>query len=109
MKSPRSGRTTSSRTPRTSRSSFRRRGAASIAVAPVLLPRAGEPAAMSSRYLDFGRAAWAKLRAATPLTLAESDLAELQGINERVSMAEVEAIYLPLSRLLNLHVSATQT
>lgn len=64
---------------------------------------------MSSSYLDFERAAWARLRAATPLSLSESDLAELQGLNERVSLAEVEAIYLPLSRLLNLHVAATQT
>jgi type I pantothenate kinase len=63
---------------------------------------------MSARYLEFDRAAWARLRAATPLTLSEADLAELQGINERVSLAEVEAVYLPLSRLLNLHVSATQ-
>ena len=50
-----------------------------------------------------------RLRAATPLTLGEADLAELQGINERVSLAEVETIYLPVSRLLNLHVAATQT
>ena len=60
-------------------------------------------------YLDFDRAAWARLRALTPLTLRETDLAELQGINERVSLDEVEAIYLPVSRLLNLHVAATQT
>jgi type I pantothenate kinase len=64
---------------------------------------------MASRYLDFDRASWARLRAATPLTLSEDDLAELQGLNERVSIAEVETIYLPLSRLLNLHVAATQT
>jgi len=60
-------------------------------------------------YLDFDRAAWAALRAATPLTLGESDLVELQGLNERVSLAEVETIYLPVSRFLNLHVAATQT
>jgi type I pantothenate kinase len=60
-------------------------------------------------YLDFDRQAWAGLRAATPLTLGEADLAELQGLNERVSLAEVEAVYLPLSRLLNLQVAATQT
>src|SRR5262245_18632636 len=60
-------------------------------------------------YLDFDRASWARLRALTPLTLGEADLAELQGINERVSLDEVEAIYLPVSRLLNLHVAATQT
>lgn len=58
--------------------------------------------------MEFERAEWARLRANTPLTLSEADLAELQGLNERVSLAEVEAIYLPLSRLLNLQVSATQ-
>jgi type I pantothenate kinase len=63
---------------------------------------------MDSPYLDFDRGSWARLRAATPLTLGEADLAELRGINERVSLADVEAIYLPLSRLLNLHVAATQ-
>jgi len=60
-------------------------------------------------YIDLDRARWARLRDATPLTLSETDLAELQGLNEPVSMAEVEAIYLPLSRLLNLQVAATQT
>ncbi|HEX7779523.1 MAG TPA: type I pantothenate kinase [Vicinamibacterales bacterium] len=63
---------------------------------------------MAPPYVDFDRASWARLRAATPLTLDEADLAELQGINERVSLDEVEAIYLPVSRLLNLHVAATQ-
>jgi type I pantothenate kinase len=64
---------------------------------------------MRAPYLDFDRSTWAALRAATPLTLGEPDLAELRGLNERVSVAEVEAIYLPVSRLLNLHVAATQT
>jgi len=64
---------------------------------------------MSSPYLDFDRAAWARLRDSTPLTLSEADLVELHGINERVSLEEVETIQLPVSRLLNLHVSATQT
>jgi type I pantothenate kinase len=59
-------------------------------------------------FVDFDRASWAQLRASTPLTLGEGDLAELQGINERVPLDEVETIYLPLSRLLTLHVAATQ-
>jgi type I pantothenate kinase len=63
---------------------------------------------VASSYVDFDRDSWARLRDATPLTLGEADLAELQGINERVSIAEVETIYLPVSRLLNLHVAATQ-
>lgn len=61
-----------------------------------------------ARYLAFDRAAWAKLRDNTPLTLAEADVAELRGLNEAMSIAEVEQIYLPLSRLLSLYVGATQ-
>jgi len=61
-----------------------------------------------SRFLTIGRDDWAALRAATPLTLREDDLAKLRGINERIDLDEVAAIYLPLSRLLNLYVSASQ-
>jgi type I pantothenate kinase len=63
---------------------------------------------VSDRYLSFSRDDWAELRAATPLTLRQGDLDALQGINERIDLGEVAAIYLPLSRLLNLYVSATQ-
>jgi type I pantothenate kinase len=62
----------------------------------------------SSAYLDFTRPEWATLRDATPLTLSEADLADLRGINERLSLEEVEHVYLPLSRLLNLYVTASQ-
>src|SRR5438128_2316829 len=61
-----------------------------------------------SPYLFFARPEWSGLRANTPLTLSERDLAALQGIHERISLDEVEEIYLPLSRLLNLYVAATQ-
>jgi type I pantothenate kinase len=61
-----------------------------------------------SPYLSFTREEWAGLRASTPLTLDESDLAELQGINDRLDLDEVAEVYLPLSRLLNLYVAASQ-
>jgi type I pantothenate kinase len=61
-----------------------------------------------SAYADFTASEWSALRAATPLTVDEADLVELRGINEHVSLAEVAEVYLPLSRLLNLHVVATQ-
>jgi len=64
--------------------------------------------AAASRYLDFDREAWSQLRAATPLTLDQPELERLRGINERIDMDEVATVYLPLSRLLNLYVSATQ-
>ena len=61
-----------------------------------------------SRFLDFSRAQWAKLRASTPLPLSEAQLKGLVGVNERMLLGEVEDIYLPLSRLLTLYVGATE-
>ena len=61
-----------------------------------------------SRYVDLNRAEWARLRASTPLPLSEAQLRPLGGVTERVSLDEVTDIYLPLSRLLNLYVGATQ-
>src|SRR5207237_159563 len=61
-----------------------------------------------TRYIHFPGEKWGELRAATPMTLSERDLDELRGINERVSLNEVAQVYLPLSRLLNLYVAATQ-
>ena len=61
-----------------------------------------------SPYAAFSRAEWARLRGNTPLTLSEEELHTLRGVDEFVSMAEVEEVYLPLSRLLNLYVAAAQ-
>jgi type I pantothenate kinase len=61
-----------------------------------------------SRFVTFDREEWSTLRAATPLTLTDDDLAQLRGINERVDLDEVADVYLPLSRLLNLYVATTQ-
>lgn len=59
-------------------------------------------------YHRFDHEAWGRLRASTPLTLDESDLGRVRGINESLSLDEVVQIYLPLSRLLNLYVAASQ-
>ena len=61
-----------------------------------------------SRYLSFTREEWAPLRGKTPLTLDEDELRALRGVNERLDLHEVRDIYLPLSRLLNLYVAASQ-
>ena len=60
------------------------------------------------RFERFDREEWAALRAQTPLTIREKDLEALRGINDQIDLDEVTAIYLPLTRLLNLYVSATQ-
>lgn len=64
------------------------------------------PAAVEASHTHFTRTVWAGLRSAVPLTLDEATLAGLRGANEPISLAEVEDIYLPLTRLINLHVNA---
>lgn len=61
-----------------------------------------------NQYMAYDRKTWAELRNSVPMTLTESDLKELQGINEHLTMQEVTEVYLPLSRLLNLYVGARQ-
>lgn len=59
-------------------------------------------------YTSFTASEWGDLRASTPLSLSEEDLDRLRGLNVALSLDEVAKIYLPLSRLLNLYVGASQ-
>ncbi len=72
------------------------------------VPGPGDQVAIS-RFVEFTRAEWARLRASTPLPLTEPQLRPLVSLNERMSIDEVADVYLPLSRLLNLYVGATQS
>ncbi len=67
-----------------------------------------DPAQAPTPWTVLDRADWAPLRASTPMTLGEDELAQLRGIGEEVDLDEVAAVYLPLSRLLNLYVAAVQ-
>ena len=60
------------------------------------------------RYIEFDRVSWARLRASTPLTLTAEDIDKLRGINVQLDIDMVEHTFLPLSRLLNLHVQGSQ-
>ena len=66
------------------------------------------PTVAFSPYALYLREDWAGLRADTPMPLSEAELDNLASLTERVSSKEVVEIYLPLSRLLNLYVEATQ-
>jgi type I pantothenate kinase len=61
-----------------------------------------------SPYRVFSRRDWAALRMDTPMTLAPDEVSRLRSLHDRLDMAEVEEIYLPLSRLLSLYVAATR-
>ncbi len=69
----------------------------------------GNGVSLPSPYVELDRAAWAALRAQTPLTLGADDVARLGGLGDPVDLREVEEVYLPLSRLLNLYVHAAGT
>jgi type I pantothenate kinase len=62
----------------------------------------------TSPYRTFTRAEWASMREDTPMTLTPAEVSVLRSMHDRLDMAEVEEIYLPLSRLLSLYVTATQ-
>jgi type I pantothenate kinase len=61
-----------------------------------------------SPYRSFSRAEWAALRDDTPMTLTSEEVTRLRSLHDRLDIKEVEEIYLPLSRLLSLYVTATQ-
>lgn len=71
---------------------------------------AGTNASMQKKspYITFNRESWKELRNSTPLTLKASDLEEIKGLNEKISLDEVVDIYLPLSRLLHLYYRASR-
>lgn len=59
-------------------------------------------------YRTFTREEWAKLRDDTPMTLGADEISALRSMHDRLDMKEVEDIYLPLSRLLSIHVGNMQ-
>ncbi|MBX3524210.1 MAG: type I pantothenate kinase [Xanthobacteraceae bacterium] len=61
-----------------------------------------------SPYRVFSREEWAARRENTPMTLTQSEIVHLQALNDKLSMKEVEEIYLPISRLLAFYVEAAQ-
>ncbi len=63
---------------------------------------------MDLRFEEFDRRSWAKLRSSIPLTLSEEHITSLRGIAGRLDINEVEEVYLPLARLLNLYITKTQ-
>jgi type I pantothenate kinase len=70
------------------------------------MPSAGQ--CLPSPYVELDRAAWARLREQTPMRLDAADVRRLEGLGDRLDIAEVEQVYLPLSRLLSFYEEATE-
>ncbi|GII66407.1 pantothenate kinase [Sphaerisporangium krabiense] len=61
-----------------------------------------------SPYVELSREEWRELRRNTPLTLTAGELEELRGVDDPIDLTEVTDIYLPLTRLLNLHFTGAR-
>ncbi len=64
-------------------------------------------AVIPSPYVELDRADWARLREEHPMHLDADDIERLRGLGEPLDMAEVEQVYLPISRLLSFYEEAT--
>ena len=60
--------------------------------------------ASSSPFVDFDRESWARLGENIPLPLTAAELDQVRSLGDEVDLDEVREVYLPLSRLLTLHV-----
>ncbi|MGO3314364.1 MAG: type I pantothenate kinase [Brachybacterium tyrofermentans] len=60
-------------------------------------------------FEEIPRDDWARLSQQTPLPLSEDDVVRLRGLGDRIDLQEVDAVYRPISRLLNLQVAAAQS
>ena len=69
--------------------------------------RSDDTAPTLTPFVELDREAWSRLSESTPLPLTGADVERLRGLGDPVDLAEVDAVYRPLSRLLNLYVGAT--
>lgn len=67
-----------------------------------------DPTLPLSPYREIDRAEWARLAADLDQPLSETEVVEIRGIGDRLDLAEVREVYLPLSRLLSLYATATK-
>jgi len=67
----------------------------------------GAPSSTSglTPFVEISRDEWAALAPTTPMALDEGDLVRLRGLGDPLELEQVRDIYIPLSRLLNLHVA----
>jgi type I pantothenate kinase len=63
---------------------------------------------VTSPFVELDRTSWSRLRDNTPVALTERDVDRLTTLGEQFDLTEVEEVYLPLSRLINLYVRGVE-
>ncbi|MCR2053440.1 type I pantothenate kinase [Actinomyces bowdenii] len=62
----------------------------------------------ASPYIELDRHQWAALASSTPLPLTQADVEKLRGLGDPTDLAEVDAVYRPLTALLEDYITATR-
>ena len=60
-------------------------------------------------YHAVPRRIWQQLQPQMPVTISKEQLTAITSLNDRISLADVEAIYLPLVHLLAIHIDNYRT
>ncbi len=60
-----------------------------------------------SPFRSFTRSEWSKLEEHPmfPISISDIDLTKLQGLNEPLTLEEMEEVYIPMIRLLQIHIT----
>jgi type I pantothenate kinase len=61
-----------------------------------------------SPFVEIQRQDWAELGKNTELSLTQAEIDNIRGLGDFLDLKEVEEVFLPLSRLLNIYVNQTQ-
>jgi type I pantothenate kinase len=63
---------------------------------------------VESLYREIDRGEWARLAAGMSQPLSETEVVQIRGLGDRLDLAEVAQVYLPLSRLLSLYAGSSK-
>lgn len=68
-------------------------------------PTPSKPGTSKTPFVEISRSDWAELGKATELPLTEAEISQIRGLGDFLDLKEVQEVYLPLSRFLNIYVS----
>jgi type I pantothenate kinase len=75
---------------------------------PMSAEEATAVAPAHSLYREISRRDWARLASGLTQPLSETEIVQIRGLGDRLDIAEVAQVYLPLSRLLSLYAKSTK-
>lgn len=67
-----------------------------------------DPSSPLSPFVEIPRSTWEQLAPTSPLPLTQGDVARLSSLGDPMDLAEVDAVYRPLTTLLQIHAHAAR-